>query len=144
MSGVVIDTNILVAVFLAGRWETDEVLEKAQGGLGKIIYSRWQIREFVKVLGYERIMKKYKVDASEVERFLNWFQGIGKEVVEKRVNLCRDPGDDMVLGMAVAAAGKRNVVLVTRDKDILALKGKVEGVEIVTPGEFLKREQVSN
>ena len=38
------------------------------------------------------------------------------------------------------AARKSLVYLVTGDKDILDLKGKVENVTIITPGEFLKVE----
>ena len=56
---VVIDTNLWVAAFLAGRNQTDLVFDKVQELSAKLVYSNWQIREFVHTLSYERIQKKY-------------------------------------------------------------------------------------
>lgn len=47
----------------------------------------------------------------------------------------RDPDDDYILAYALVGAAD---YLVTGDKDLLALKGLITGLEIVTPSEFVK------
>jgi predicted nucleic acid-binding protein len=48
-------------------------------------------------------------------------------------NISRDPGDDVILACAVAAAATH---LITRDKDLLVI-GTYEGITILSPEAFM-------
>lgn len=138
MSGVVVDTNILVRAVLSGKRSEDNVLKKAVSEGFGLVCGRRQIKELVEVLAYERIAKKYMVDREEVGMFVKWLTKKSREVEAEKIELCRDADDNYIVGLAVRAAKRRRVYLVTGDKDILDLKGRIERVEIVTPGEFLE------
>lgn len=136
---VVVDTNILIRAFLSGKLGEDQILHIVLHRRCEFIYSRRQLQEFTAVLGYQRIVKKYVVDPTLVRTLLRWVNDHGKEVDAEPVDLCRDPSDNHIIGLALNAAKNRTVYLVTGDRDILALRRKVKGVVILTPGEFLKR-----
>ena len=53
----------------------------------------------------------------------------------EKVSVCRDPKDDMLLECGVTAKAE---ILITSDKDLLAIKDLSFNLEIVTPEEFLK------
>lgn len=132
---VVVDTNILVRAFLSGKMEEDEILKHAISGGRRLVYGRDQLVELAEVLGYERITKKYRVEAEELEKLGRWV--MEKEEIEpEEINLCQDPDDNYVIGLVKRAARRSKAYLVTGDKHILKLKGKIEGVEIMRPGEF--------
>lgn len=133
---VVVDTNILVRAFLSGKKEEDNVLRYATSKGRQLVYGQGQLKEFVEVLGYKRIKNRYPINHEEVKRFGRWL--MEKEEVEPEIaTICRDPDDNYVIGLALRAAKKGKAYLVKADKDILELKGKINQVEILTPGEFL-------
>lgn len=136
---VVVDTNILIRAFLSGKLGEDRILQIVLHRRCDLMYSRRQLHEFTAVLGYERIVKKYTIDQTLVQTFLQWVSDYGKEVDAEPVKLCRDPSDNHILGLALHAARNRTVYMVTGDQDILSLRGKVKRVAILTAGEFLKR-----
>ena len=136
-AAVVVDTNILVRAFLSGKKDQDEILKRATGGERYLVYGAKQLEELVEVLGYERIKRKYPIVREEINKLGEWLLS-KKEIEAREVSLCRDPDDNYVIGLAMRAAKNKRAYLVTSDKDILILKGKVEGVDIVKPGEFLK------
>lgn len=135
---VVVDTNILVRATLSGKGLTDAVLEKIGTGDMTLVYSQNQLEELLEVLGYDRIGKKYKVNRDIVEEVLNWISKFGREIGAEEVELCRDPDDNHVVGLAVKAAKKNRAYLISGDHDILVLKKKIKGVKILTAGEFIK------
>jgi predicted nucleic acid-binding protein len=51
----------------------------------------------------------------------------------RKVKVCRDPKDDMVIGAALAGGAD---FIVTGDEDLMALN-KFEGVRMVSPRTFL-------
>ena len=126
---VVVDTNILVL--------GDNILKKAVSGGRYLVYGAKQLEELVEVLGYERIRKRYSISQDEVSKLGKWVMK-NKEVEPVIVELCRDPDDNYMVGLAMKAAKKKKAFLVTGDKDILDLRGKIKNVEILRPGEFLK------
>lgn len=138
MSGVVVDTNILVRAFLSGKKSEDNILKAVLDRECVWISGREQLREFVEVLGYTRITKKFNFNKEEVNIFCQWLIDETKEIEPENVDFCRDPDDNYILGLAIRAARKQEVYLVTGDKDILHLKEKIGKVKILTPGEFLK------
>ncbi len=52
--------------------------------------------------------------------------------------VCRDPDDDAVLALAIAASAD---LIVSGDRDLLNLKS-FQGIAIVTPAEALRRVEV--
>jgi len=137
MSAVIVDTNILVRAFLSGKLADDKILRLIIRGQHQLVYGRRQLEEFTRVLGYRRITKKYFIDKKTLAEFLLWIGENGKEIEAEEVNLCRDPDDNQILGLAVAAARGKVVYLITGDRDILVLKEKIKGVQILTAGEFV-------
>ena len=139
MRRVVIDTNVLVRAFLKKTGNDWRVYEKFLEGEIELYYSQGIIDEFLKVISYPRIKKRIKIENETIEVFLGslFEEGVLKEPEE--INICRDVRDNHIIGLAKRAAKRGKVHLVTSDKDILDLKGKIEGVEIVRPGEFLKQ-----
>ncbi|MEK7155060.1 MAG: putative toxin-antitoxin system toxin component, PIN family [Patescibacteria group bacterium] len=141
MSGlVVVDTNILVRAVLSGKGKEDAIIGKIGNEDWRLVYGEEQLEELIRVLGYRRIAKRYKWDKGSVDELVSWMIKYGREVRAVEVDICRDKNDNYVVGLAVRAARKTGVYLVTGDKDILDLKGKVGNVTIVTPGECLKVE----
>lgn len=140
MRRVVIDTSVLVRAFLkktGGDWK---VYEMFLGGIFNLYYSQELLDEFLNTIKYPRIKKRIRIENEPVEVFLESIFEYGKLKIPEEVNICRDVRDNHVIGLAKRAKRKtEKAYLITHDEDILVLKGKVEGVEIVTPGEFLRK-----
>lgn len=135
---IVVDTNFLVRVFLSGNERRDVVFRKIrQLGL-RLVYGREQFDELFEVLGYARITKNYNIDRDKLIRFRDWIIRKGMEVESETVSMCRDPDDNYILGLATSSSRDIKTYLLTSDKDILDLRGKIKNVRICTPGEFLK------
>ena len=139
MSAVIADTNIFIRAFLSKKFQEDAILRKIFRGGYKFLYGKDQIKEFVEVLGYDRLKKHYQIDRDDIGEFIKFIVKKGKQVEAESCNLCRDPDDNYILGLAIRASKREKVWLVTGDKDILALKKKIKGVQILTAGEFVKK-----
>lgn len=88
----------------------------------------------------ERIgRRRAKRFAQIVRRIIRTGKVVG---IRRRINICRDPSDDMYLEAALAA---RATVIITRDKDLLALGTEklhevgLGALRIQTPSEFLQQ-----
>lgn len=138
MSAIIVDTNVLVRAFLSGARQEDKILKKIFRSGYNLVYSRDQLNEFVEVLGYKRVTRKYILESEEIKKFLKIIKIKGRKLEPEKVQLCRDPDDNHIIGLAMRAAKRNKAYLVTGDKDILDLKEKIEKVKILTPGEFLK------
>jgi putative PIN family toxin of toxin-antitoxin system len=57
----------------------------------------------------------------------------------KELSICRDPADNILLECSLAASAN---ILITGDKDLLAISDLPFELRIVTPREFLKESQV--
>lgn len=138
MRRVVIDTNILIRALLKGGGSDEKIYRLFVDREVKLFFSLEMIDEFLRVIYYPRVKKRAKFTHDQVELFIKRIRVGGKIVAPQITDLCRDTKDNVVLGTAMAARGKGRVSLITGDDDLLELKGKVEGVEIVTPREFLQ------
>lgn len=132
---VVLDTNVLVAAFIA-RGVCSDVFERVIGD-HELILSIHTLNEF------DRVMSgKLGFDANRVDRALALLRRVG-EIVEPEPlpkPICRDEDDDAVLALALSSGA---ACLVTGDDDLLVLRA-VEGVPIITPRAFLTFEPRRN
>lgn len=127
---VVIDTNVLVSGLL-WRGPPHALLEHARNGLVSVVTSPALLTELDEVLGrakFEVVLARIETSR---ERVLAELRQLA-EVLEPPAlakPVCRDPDDDVVLALALAA---RADVIVSGDADLLALQA-FEGIPILDP-----------
>ena len=137
MRSAVVDTNVLVRAFLKPDSSDGKVVYLAFKDELRLWYSNKLLTELIRVLFYPRF-KKYNVTQERMRVFIDSLISHGNNMPPLTVQLCRDPDDNEILGVAMAVAENNPVVLVSADKERLVLKGHVEGIEIITPQELLK------
>ncbi len=124
---IVLDANVVVAAF-ASRGLCESILELCLHS-HEIVLSQELLDEILR-----NLRRKIKLPGGIVE-------DIGRLLLEHATmvsplplaaDLCRDPDDVKILGLAVAANAD---CIVTGDKDLLVLE-EFEGVPIVTPRSF--------
>lgn len=134
----VIDTNILVRANINPKGTSGLVVEAFLNEKFELLYSEKLIKEINKTLRYKRIFKKYNFTEQIISDFVDSIVDIGKLVFSpEKVKLCRDSDDDELLSIALAIYTKKPIYVVSGDEDLLALKGKIDGVIILTAGKFL-------
>jgi putative PIN family toxin of toxin-antitoxin system len=132
----VLDSTVLISAFLS-----------PQGGAGALVlntsplafglYLSFEIVEETKsrLLNRVKLRKRYNYTNGDVERYITDLYTAARFVVElPTIQVVRDPNDDFVLATAIKAQAD---YLVTFDNDLLVLKNH-NGIEIVTPGDFLR------
>ncbi len=131
----VIDTNIIIRALIKPRGTVGPVLERLAAGDFQAIYSEPLLEELLAKLALPRIREKYHLMDVDVSAFLALLAVRG-ELVEpaRRVTVCRDPDDDMLIEAALEG---RAEWVVSGDEDLLTLK-TFEGVRFVTPRTFLE------
>lgn len=134
MTRAVVDTNILIRAVIKPLGTVGPVVVRLRAGEYKLIYSRKLLDELIAKLALPRIRQKYDVDDETVEDILALIALRG-EMVEpiRKVKVCRDPKDDMVIEAALAGEAQ---YIVTGDEDLLTLK-EFESIEFLTPKSFL-------
>ena|SRR3989337_2034273 len=138
MPRMVVDTNVLIRALLKPDSSDGLVIGRAVEGKLDLFFSLKLITELKRTLTYKRIRKR-AVTNDDVKIFLKTLLTFGNITsITEKINLCRDPDDNELLSIAVSIYKDSPVYLVTADKDLLVLKGKIEKVMIVTPQEFLR------
>lgn len=130
----VIDTNVLIAALL-WRGPPHALLEYVRAGTVSLVSSPALLAEFAEVMGRTKFDVILSRTSTSRERSLAEVRRL-VEVIEPPPLLrpmCRDPDDDKVLALAIAA---RVEVIVSGDKDLLSL-GSFEGVPILAPAQAL-------
>lgn len=132
----VIDTNVLLSG-LFWRGTPHELLEQVRSGELTLVSSPALLAELADVIGrakFDSILVRSNTSRShmldEVRRLV--------DVVEPPPlpePVCRDPDDDHVLALAVAAQAN---LIVSGDDDLLSLK-QYRGIPILTPAEAVQR-----
>ena len=125
---VVLDTNVLVAAFIA-RGVCADLFERVMAD-HELIVSPHILGEF------ERVMTlKFRFDKARVERALALFLRVGQVVTPEPLTepVCRDRDDDAVLALAQESGAN---CLVTGDDDLLILE-KYQQIPIIPPRAFL-------
>jgi putative PIN family toxin of toxin-antitoxin system len=132
---VVIDTNVLVAGLL-WRGPPHALLEHLRGAL-VWVSSPALLSELGDVIGRPKFDAILERSLAPREQLLAELGRLA-EVIEAPAlvqPVCRDPDDDRVLALAVAA---KVDLIVSGDADLLSL-GNFEGIDIVAPSEALRR-----
>jgi len=138
MRYVVADANVLARALIKTTGSDAKIAAAAVAGKIKLCFSLVSLQEVKRIINYPRIKKKYLITPQQQEIFLNNLTTFGKLIVPRiKINICRDKMDNEILSVAATLAQNRQIWLVTGDKDILVLKGKIPGVEILTAGEFI-------
>jgi len=132
----VVDTNVLVSGFLWGG-PPNRLIETFRSGAGVLVASRTLVEEFGRTLrkpDLQTRLARAGITAATVMEHL-----VASVVVVDAPPLpapvCRDPDDDAILALAVAAHAE---MIVTGDKDLLVL-GSYAGIPILNPAEALER-----
>jgi putative PIN family toxin of toxin-antitoxin system len=125
---VVLDTNVLVAAFIA-HGACAEVFERVMTS-HELVTSGHIVEEFERVM-----VRKLRLDAGRVARAVDLVRSVATVVDPEPLgrSVCRDPDDDAVLALALSS---RAGVLVIGDDDLLVLRA-FEGIPIIAPREFL-------
>ena len=129
---VVLDTNVLVSgIFFAGS--PAQILAAWAGGRFELLASVEILAEYRRVGA--RLGSKYaSVDAQSILDLVTRECRI-VDPVPVPITACEDPGDLMFLGCAIAGRAR---CVVTGDRALRRASG-FEGIEIMTPREFLRR-----
>ena len=135
MRRVVIDTNVLVAAIRSKHGSSYELLQRVDEGAFEIAVS------VPLTLEYESVLARHVADShltrQDVVNLVDYLCEIATWQVIFFLwrPFLRDPGDDMVLELAVAAGCDKIVTHNTRD----FLGVERFGIEAVTPAAFLQR-----
>jgi len=131
----VIDTSILIRAIIKPLGSVGPIITRLRDGEYLAVYSFPLLEELVAKLSLPRIRYKYHLTDNDITTIVALLFVRGLLVTpERRIDVCRDPKDNMVLEAAVA--GKAQYI-VTGDKDLLVLN-PFEGIQIVGPAEFLR------
>jgi putative PIN family toxin of toxin-antitoxin system len=131
---VVVDTNILVSAMIKPRGHIGLILQHLRAGKYILIYSEPILTEIVDVLNRPRIRDKYGFAPGDIETFVALLILRGEVVVPKRrITVCRDPKDNMILE---AAADGNADKIVSGDNDLLDLKN-FEDIPTLKPTRFV-------
>ena len=131
---VILDTNILVSA-LGWQGNPHRILQKVTNGEIELFISHEQFEELTRVLDYpkfnftEEQKARFKALISAMATFVN--PSARLDIVKK------DPSDNKILESALVA---KVDFIVSGDGHLLAL-GKLEGMNIVRAGEFLRANQ---
>ena len=128
---VVLDTNVVIAAFIA-RGQCHELLEHT-ARTHTLYTSEFLLGEF-----REKLLVKFKAPPAAAEAALSLQRSRMRVVVPETLPepVCRDPDDDQVLALALAAEAD---CLVTGDKDLLTLD-TFRGIPIRAPAAFWRFE----
>ena len=132
----VIDTNVLIAGLL-WHGSPHALLAQVRGGALSLVSSPALLAELAGVLGRSKFDAALKRSNTSRDRLLTEVRQLA-EVIEPPPlpqPVCRDPDDDEVLALALAA---RVELIVSGDQDLLVLQ-QFEGVPIVNPAQALQR-----
>ena len=136
MIRAVIDTSILIRAVIKPRGTAGPILQGLRNADYQPVYSDPLLAELAEVLARPRLPAKYGLTTEDIATVLSLILLRGEPVVPaRRIAVCRDPNDNMVLEAAVA--GQVDAI-VSGDEDLLTLS-PFEGIPVLSPAAFLRR-----
>jgi putative PIN family toxin of toxin-antitoxin system len=135
MPNAVFDATVLVSAFLTRRGVSAQLLTQAVAGAFELLLSDAIIAETRDVLLHrEHLRKRFVYTEQDVEEYCFLLRLFAHPVMDlPPLQVSRDPADDYVIATAVAAGVP---YLITRDKDLLALK-TYQAIQMRRPEEFI-------
>lgn len=125
---VVVDTNVFVSGVLFGG-NPEKILKLILGKTFDLLISPEVAFEII------RKLELFGAEAKDIDDLKYIFnEGAIKVVPKEKVNVCRDPKDNMFLELSLSGNAD---YLVTGDKDLLEIK-EFKGTKIIKPKEFLE------
>ena len=136
MIRAVVDTNILISGVIKPERATGEILRRLRDGEFALLYTEPLLVELAEVINRPRIRQKYSLGSEDIETVLALILLRGEPIdPTRRVEICRDPKDNMILEAAVAGQAD---MITSGDFDLLSLR-EFAGMPIISPAEFLQR-----
>lgn len=128
----VIDTNVLMAALL-WRGPPHALLEHVRAGTVSFVSSPALLAELADVIGRTKFDLILKHTNTSRERSLAQLRSLAEVIEPPALHkpVCRDPDDDEVLALAIAAKVE---LIVSGDKDLLVLQ-RFEGIPILAPAQ---------
>lgn len=132
----VVDTNVLIAGLL-WRGPPHALLEHARAGTLSLVSSPALLTELAEVIGRAKFDAVLARSNTSRERLLAEVRRLAEVIEPPALSqpVCRDPDDDQVLALAIAA---RADLVVSGDDDLLSV-GSFEGIPVVAPSEAVRR-----
>jgi putative PIN family toxin of toxin-antitoxin system len=132
---VVIDTGVLISAFVFGG--VPEKAVKKASAEADLYISLALLQEYREVpLALER---EGKINPLQLKALISGLASIAAKATvvypRKKLSLCRDPEDNMLLECCLAA--KANF-LITGDKDLLEMRSLPFGLKIFSPRKFIE------
>ena len=130
----VIDTNVLLSGLL-WHGQPHALLEHVRAGAVSMVSSPALLAELADVIGRAKFDAILKRTNTSRERSLAEVRRLAEVIDPPPLPqpVCRDPDDDEVLALAVAAKVE---LIVSGDKDLLSL-GSFEGIPIIAPAQAI-------
>ena len=131
----VVDTNVLVSGLISEHNPPRQIIDAWLDGRYRLVTSPYQVEEVNHVLSYPQIAGRIRLEGAELDLILAAMLSEA-ELVPGHVQMpgvTRDPKDDPIVASACEG---RTDYLVSGDQDLLAV-GKIEGVRVVTPRQFV-------
>jgi hypothetical protein len=131
-----LDTNQLVSAFLYPQGKPGQILQAWRADRFILVLSWLILEETREVLCRQRLVKKFGYTFETVDEYLTQLASAA-EIVPGKLEVkgvSPDPDDDFIL--AYAKEGKVSYLVTGDVKHLLAL-GEYEGIQIVTPAQFL-------
>jgi putative PIN family toxin of toxin-antitoxin system len=135
---VVLDTNILVAATFSPFGASFQILTLVPQRRFTLLLSVALLLEYEEVLKRDDMRARSHLTLEEVDALLNMLAAVGTPctpVFQWRPQLL-DPDDEMVLELAVN--GRAEAIVTVNTRDFLPA-ARIFGVEVLRPGEFLRR-----
>ncbi len=130
---LVVDTNALISRLLLPQSIPGRAVRKAVDE-GRVLVSEVTLAELAEVLSRAKFDPYVTIE--ERQTFMRLLGRTAELVpITRRVQVCRDPKDDMILDLALN--GEAHLVI-TGDRDLLALD-PFEGIPIITQSAYLER-----
>ncbi len=129
----VFDNNVLVSAFLFRKSTTRQAYDLSIN-IGQILYCEETLHELWEIMVRPKFDPYLPLHGRIV--LLKGFEQISlKSSIDRQVTICRDPKDDMFLGLALSSSAD---CITSGDKDLLVLSESFE-VPILTPAQFLEQ-----
>lgn len=129
---IIVDTNLLISRLLHPDSIPGQAVRKA-GSEGQVLASQATLDELADVLG-RRKLDQYLSTQQRQDYLRLLLRTVDMVKVAHVVRLCRDPGDDKFLELALSGAAD---LILTGDRDLLEMHS-FRGAPIITAGEYLR------